>query len=78
MKVGDTVRIRKTDIVGTIARTIDNSGRHYTVKIDGFPPIVLYDDEIEPVKPAAIVNPCVMCGAETPEGRIVCGRCEKT
>lgn len=23
-----------------------------------------------------IVNPCVMCGEETPEGRMVCGLCE--
>lgn len=23
-----------------------------------------------------VVNPCVMCGEETPEGRMVCGLCE--
>ena len=47
MKVGDTIRIRKTDITGKILEVINNSGLHFTVKINDYPPIVLYEDEIE-------------------------------
>jgi len=72
---GDTVRIRKTDMVGTVTEVHTNSGRHYTVKFDDLPEIVLYEDEIELIKSAVIVNPCICCGAETPEGRTVCQAC---
>jgi hypothetical protein len=47
MKKGDTVRIRKTDMVGAVTEVHTNSGRHYSVKFDDLPEIVLYEDEIE-------------------------------
>ena len=47
MKKGDTVRIRKTDMVGTVTEVYANSGRHYSVKLDNLLEIMLYEDEIE-------------------------------
>jgi len=73
MNVGDIVRVRKFGVSGTVAE-ID--GIHILVKtIDFTHPIMFYASELELLKPAAVVNPCVVCGAETPEGFMVCRQC---
>lgn len=47
MKIGDTVRIRKTDITGEITDTI-GGGRAFLVKVPQFAiPVMCYIDEIE-------------------------------
>lgn len=76
MKTGDTIRFKHTDITGTITEVF--SEHHFKVKFNVFgAPIIVRDSEIELVSAAPIVNPCICCGAETPEGRTVCGVCEK-
>lgn len=76
MKIGDRVKIKKCDDwTGVITDVVVNTGRHYLVKFDLFGiPVVCLDTDIEPLP---IANPCVCCGAETPEGRHVCVVCER-
>jgi hypothetical protein len=76
MRVGDRVKLKKCDdLTGVITDVVVNTGRHYLVIFDLFSiPIVCLDTDIEPLP---IANPCVCCGAETPEGRQVCGMCER-
>lgn len=79
MKTGDTVRLKYTENTGTIVREI--SPRWYKVIFTGVfggEAVSMRDDDIELLCAAPIVNPCVCCGAETPEGRQVCGVCEKS
>lgn len=75
MKIGDMIRIKKSIIVGRITHVFGKSERYCTAVFPEFfgCPITLRDDEFE-ILPA---NPCVCCGAETPEGRQVCGMCER-
>lgn len=82
MKTGDRIRIRKTDALGTV---IEAHGHQLKVLLDDFPDYPfeqVYDDEVEPFPPVSIApeitdNACVICGAATPEGRMVCGVCER-
>ena len=47
MTVNDTVRIKKTDIIGTITKI---EGRHLLVKSNDYPiPLMFYDYELEPM-----------------------------
>ena len=47
MTVNDTVRIRKTDIIGTIAKV---EGHHLLVKSNDYPiPLMFYDYELETI-----------------------------
>ena len=63
MKKGDTVRIRKTDMVGTVTEVHANSGRHYSVKFDDLPEIVLYENEIKLIASTPVTPiPCIICG----------------
>ena len=57
MTVNDTVRIRKTDIIGTITKI---EGRHLLVKSSEYPiPLMFYEDEIELVRTDDTLIGCI-------------------
>ena len=49
MKVGDTIRIKKTDIIGVIIDVDKNDNKCYTVDFGALslPAIKMYENEIE-------------------------------
>lgn len=61
MKTGDTVRIKKTDIVGTITKV---EGHHILVKSDVYSiPVMFYENELELITSASVIpTPCIICG----------------
>ena len=77
MKTGDRVKIICDGATGT---AIEIHTNHVMVELDTLKnrKMVFCPEELELIGAAPVVNPCIMCGAETPEGRIVCGKCEKS
>lgn len=87
-KKGDRIKIIESDIYGTVA---DVYGPVVIVKYDVLPiTVICYDDEIEPLRDDTLIGVikqseadahvpgsdfCVVCGADVPEGRMVCGIC---
>lgn len=85
---GDRIKITGTSVYGTITNVY---GPAVNVKFDVLPiTVICYDDEIEPLRDDALIGIikqseadahvpgsdfCVICGADVPEGRMVCGRC---